>query len=80
MTAHQRSLFACGAIGVDTDAPVTRVDLDATAWIDVGRSWLRGADSLLDALVDTVPWTPGAPRDVRPGARRPAAVVLVPRR
>src|SRR5581483_3101958 len=35
------------------------MDLGNGAWVDVARSWLLGADTLLDALVDRVPWRQG---------------------
>ncbi|HEX8488017.1 MAG TPA: alpha-ketoglutarate-dependent dioxygenase AlkB [Propionibacteriaceae bacterium] len=35
---------------------VTRQDLVRGAWVDVLPGWLRGADTLFDELVDTVPW------------------------
>jgi alkylated DNA repair dioxygenase AlkB len=43
-------------IAVDRDAPVERVQLDETSWVDVARGWLRGADDLHAALLDGVAW------------------------
>lgn len=43
-------------IGVDPEADVRRIDLDATSWVDVGRGWLSGADSLFEALQAGVDW------------------------
>ena len=33
-----------------------RTALTAGAWVDVRRSWVRGADLLFERLVDSVPW------------------------
>jgi alkylated DNA repair dioxygenase AlkB len=44
------------AIGIDPDADVTRLHLDETSWVDVGRGWLRGADQLFEALLHGVRW------------------------
>jgi len=38
-------------------APVfERIHLDARSWVDVAREWLVGADTVLEHLVDVVPW------------------------
>src|SRR5207248_928023 len=58
----QRSLLGGGEVRVDDNARFERIELDETAWIDVGRGWLLGADTLLDALVDTVDWKQGRRR------------------
>jgi alkylated DNA repair dioxygenase AlkB len=55
----QRSLFASGDVAVDRDAPWQRVALDDTSWVDVCRNHLLGADSVLDLLVDSLPWRCG---------------------
>jgi alkylated DNA repair dioxygenase AlkB len=52
----QRSLFASGDVAVDRDAPWERVALDATSWVDVCRGHLLGADTVLDVVIDAVPW------------------------
>jgi alkylated DNA repair dioxygenase AlkB len=57
--ALQGTFLGAGTPSVDPDAAVERVQLDATSWIDVSRGWLRGADTLLEALVETVPWRQG---------------------
>lgn len=44
---------------VDRDVAIERLALDETSWVDVGRRWLAGADTLLDHLLHTVPWTQG---------------------
>jgi len=45
-----------GAVGVDPDAPVERVNLDERSWVDVTRGWLSGAGELTQALLDGVTW------------------------
>jgi alkylated DNA repair dioxygenase AlkB len=57
--ALQGTFLGASAPSVQSDAAVERVQFDATAWIDVARGWLRGADTLLEALVATVPWRQG---------------------
>jgi alkylated DNA repair dioxygenase AlkB len=52
----QRSLLASGEVAVDRDAPWERVALDATSWVDVCRGHLLGADTVLDVVIDAVPW------------------------
>jgi alkylated DNA repair dioxygenase AlkB len=59
---HQRSLFAVGAPEIDDGATFERVTLDDRSWVDVARFWLRGADELLDVLVDSVEWRQGRRR------------------
>ncbi len=43
-------------IHVNADAPVERVELDATSWVDVRRGWLDGAGDLYEALRGGVAW------------------------
>jgi alkylated DNA repair dioxygenase AlkB len=57
--ALQGSLLGTTAPSVDPDAVVERVELDDRSWVDVGRVWLRGADTLLETLVAAVPWRQG---------------------
>jgi alkylated DNA repair dioxygenase AlkB len=49
------SLFGSGPAQVRPGAPVERVDLDATSWVDLAPGWLEGADGLLDDLLSTLP-------------------------
>jgi alkylated DNA repair dioxygenase AlkB len=59
---HQRSLFGLGAPAL---APVDvwqHVALDDTAWVEVARGLVAGADAVLDDLVASVPWTHGRTR------------------
>ena len=58
MEALQGTLLGQGEPVVDA-APVERLGLDATSWVDLSRGWLRGADTLLATLVETVPWRQG---------------------
>jgi alkylated DNA repair dioxygenase AlkB len=44
------------AIGVDARVPVERTRLDRTAWLDVARGWLGGADALFGSLLGGVRW------------------------
>jgi alkylated DNA repair dioxygenase AlkB len=55
----QGSLLTVGELGVDDGAAFERIALDERSWVDISRGWLRGADDLLDELVDTVPWRRG---------------------
>lgn len=56
MAVRQRSLLAAGNPALDPSARVDRIDLGQGAWIEVGRDWLRGADTLLDLLIEKVEW------------------------
>jgi alkylated DNA repair dioxygenase AlkB len=62
VAVHQRSLFAGGAPGPAPGAVLSRHALDDSSWVDVGRGWLLGADTLLDDLAASVPWTQGRRR------------------
>ncbi len=59
MRALQGTLAGAEGPTVDPSVALDRVALDDTSWVDVGRGWLRGADTLLDVLVRTVPWRQG---------------------
>jgi alkylated DNA repair dioxygenase AlkB len=59
MRELQGTLLGAEGPTIDDSVTVTRLDLDDTSWVDLGRAWLRGADTLLDALVATVPWRQG---------------------
>jgi alkylated DNA repair dioxygenase AlkB len=55
--AWQASLFGTDEPSIDpTFAGATRVQLDATAWVDHLPGWLRGHDVVMDELVRTAPW------------------------
>jgi hypothetical protein len=56
---HQRNLFGVGPPTVDGSVAVERIALGHGAWLDVGRGFLRGADTLLDLLIDEVEWRQG---------------------
>ena len=59
MAVQQRTLLGGGEPEVVAGAAFERLHLDDRSWVDVARDWLRGADTLFDALVETVPWTQG---------------------
>jgi alkylated DNA repair dioxygenase AlkB len=58
----QGTLLGAATPAVDSGVSVDRVGLDDTAWVDVARGWLHGAETLLDALVETVRWRQGRRR------------------
>ena len=62
MSTLQRSFLGTGEPAVDPEARFERIELDDASWIDVARDWLLGADTLLDALIDTVDWRQGRRR------------------
>ena len=76
MVVSQRSLLGSGEPAIDAGAAFDRIQLDERAWVDVSRTWLHGADTLLDRLIEGVA-AAGQPLDVRPAGRRPPAVALV---
>jgi alkylated DNA repair dioxygenase AlkB len=55
----QRTLLGADEPHVDRAAYFERLDLGNGAWIDLARSWLLGADTLLDAVIDGVEWGQG---------------------
>ncbi len=59
MVVSQRSILGTGEPAIDPHAPFERTDLGQGAWVDLARGWLRGADTLLDALIDAVEWRQG---------------------
>jgi alkylated DNA repair dioxygenase AlkB len=56
VTAYQTSLLGAGDPAVDPAVPFERMWLDDQSWVDVARGWLHGADTLLDALIESVDW------------------------
>ena len=56
VTAYQTSLLGAGDPAVDPATPFERMWLDDQSWVDVARGWLHGADTLLDALIESVDW------------------------
>jgi alkylated DNA repair dioxygenase AlkB len=62
MVAHQRSLFGGGEPKVNHGVAVVRTALSDASWLDVGRGWLTGADTLLDAVIGTATWRQGRRR------------------
>jgi len=52
----QRSLFGTLAPEYDTSfSELSRLNLDATSWVDHVPGWLQGSDQIYDELVDTLP-------------------------
>ena len=41
---------------VDREVPFERLELDATAWVDVARAWVPDADAIGEQLRTEVPW------------------------
>jgi alkylated DNA repair dioxygenase AlkB len=55
--AWQASLFGAEEPGVDaTFAGIERIELSDGAWVDHLPGWLRGADVVMDDLVQSAPW------------------------
>lgn len=44
---------------MDGAVAIERRQLDRWSWVDVGRGWLSGADTLFEVLVAEVPWRRG---------------------
>ena len=59
MAVHQPSLLDQGEPRVDAGARIERVPLDEHSWVDVGRGFVLGADTLLDRLLARVEWRQG---------------------
>jgi alkylated DNA repair dioxygenase AlkB len=55
----QTSLLGTGPPAVDPDVVVQRTWLDEHSWVDLARTWLRGGDTLLVELVESVTWQQG---------------------
>ncbi|MCJ7436489.1 MAG: alpha-ketoglutarate-dependent dioxygenase AlkB [Acidimicrobiia bacterium] len=58
----QGTLLGAEEPAVDRATRPERIALDETSWVEVTRNWLRGADTLLDALVPTITWHQGRRR------------------
>ena len=65
----QGTLLGGGEPEIDAGATFERVDLDDHSWVDVAREWLRGADTLLDALLAAGRMEAGQALDVRAHGR-----------
>jgi alkylated DNA repair dioxygenase AlkB len=52
----QGSLFGQGAPDIHDSAPIERLDLDATSWVEWAPEWLLGADVVFDELEGRLPW------------------------
>ncbi len=56
MEPLQQTLLGAGALRLAGEPRYERIALDDRSWVDVARSWLVGADALLEHLVHAVPW------------------------
>src|SRR5687767_9919235 len=59
MTVLQRTLLGADEPRVDGGAAFERIELGDGSWVDLARSWLLGADTLLDGVIDRVEWRQG---------------------
>ena len=59
---HQGTLLGADEPAVGTGCRPERIALDPASWVEITRDWLRGADTLLDALVPAVTWHQGRRR------------------
>lgn len=59
MEPHQTSLLGIGPPALDPDATFERIALGDRSWIDFASGWLRGGDTLLVDLVESMPWQQG---------------------
>ncbi|MFO7590784.1 MAG: alpha-ketoglutarate-dependent dioxygenase AlkB [Acidimicrobiia bacterium] len=59
MVALQGTLLGADDPAIDESSHAERIVLDSTSWIDVHRDFLRGADTLLEHLADSVAWRRG---------------------
>jgi len=58
----QGRLLGADEPAIDRAARPERIALGGTSWVEVTRDWLRGADTLLDALVPVITWCQGRRR------------------
>lgn len=58
MAILQGNLFSAGerVVPRSLGGGESRRDLDGGAWVDLRRSWVGGADTLFERLLDAVPW------------------------
>ncbi|MBM3658931.1 MAG: alpha-ketoglutarate-dependent dioxygenase AlkB, partial [Actinobacteria bacterium] len=59
MASHeplQGTLLGGGAPRLAPTPAFERIRLDAHSWVDVAREWLVGGDTVLEHLVEVVPW------------------------
>lgn len=73
------SLFGVGAVEFDeTFSQLERTDLDAEAWIDYCPMWLRGDQTLFDALTEGAEWSQPTVRMYDRQVRTPRLVARIP--
>ena len=75
----QGTLLGGGEPEIDAGATFERVHLDDHSWVDVAREWMRGADTLLDALLARVEWKQGKRWMYERMVDDPRLLALVPR-
>ncbi len=56
MSELQLGFFGVGDAGINRGAVPERMKLDGTAWVEVRRGWLLGADTMCEELIREVPW------------------------
>jgi alkylated DNA repair dioxygenase AlkB len=52
----QLGFFGVGDATINGGAAPERTELDGTAWVEVRRGWLLGADTMCEELIRDVPW------------------------
>jgi alkylated DNA repair dioxygenase AlkB len=62
VSTFQPTLLGAGPPRIDTHAGFDRIELDAESWIDIARTWLLGADTVLDTMIARVDWKQGRRR------------------
>jgi alkylated DNA repair dioxygenase AlkB len=53
----QLGFFGTGDATINERAVPERTQLDASAWVEVRRGWLLGADTMCEELIRDVPWS-----------------------
>jgi alkylated DNA repair dioxygenase AlkB len=52
----QLGFFGVGDASINHGADPEKTELDGSAWVEVRRGWLLGADTLCEELIRDVPW------------------------
>jgi alkylated DNA repair dioxygenase AlkB len=56
MSELQLGFFGVGDATIDDAVVPERTELDGTAWVEVRRGWLLGADTMCEELIRDIPW------------------------
>ena len=56
MSELQLGFFGVGDASIDDGVVPERTELDGTAWVEVRRGWLLGADTMCEELIRDIPW------------------------